>query len=149
MWSVWLVFCDCGFHSVCPLVEKDKRLMEASWWERLTEGETGSCSDGQGCVPSLLFELRPNYGGGNEDSGEKMVTVRSFFILGSKITEDSDCSHENKRCLFLGRKAMINLDSILKSRDITLPAKTCLVKTRVFPVVMYGCETWTIKKAER
>ena len=67
---------------------------------------------------------------------------------GSKITADGDCSHEIKRCLLLGRKAMINLDSILKSRDITLPTKVCLVKAMVFPVVMYGCESWTIKKAE-
>ena len=80
--------------------------------------------------------------------GETMETVRDFVFLGSKITADSDCSHEIKRCLLLGRKAMTNLDSILKSRDITLPTKVCLVKTMVFPVVMYGCESWTIKKAE-
>ena len=72
-----------------------------------------------------------------------------LFFLGSKITADGDCSHEIKRCLLLGRKAMTNLDSILKSRDITLPAKVHLVKAMVFPVVMYGCESWTIKKAER
>ena len=119
MWSVWLVFCDCGFHSVCPLMDKDKRVMEASWWERVTERGTGSCSDGQNCIPSLLFELRPNYGEGNEDNEETMETVRGFIILGSKITADSDYSHENKRCLLLRRKAMINLDSILKSRDIS------------------------------
>ena len=91
MWSDWLAFCDCGFQSVCPLMEKDKMLMEASWWERLTEGETGSCSDwgggggregmlsklliqfsveGRGCVPWLLFDLGPNYGGGDEDNGD-------------------------------------------------------------------------------
>ena len=81
--------------------------------------------------------------------GETMETVTDFIFLGSTITEDSDCSHEIKRCLLLGRKAMINLDSILKSRDITLPAKVHLVKAMVFPVVMYGCESWTIKKAER
>ena len=80
--------------------------------------------------------------------GETMETVRDFILGGSKITADGDCSHEIKRCLFLGRKAMTNLDSILKSRDITLPTKVCLVKTMVFPVVMYGCESWTIKKAE-
>ena len=73
---------------------------------------------------------------------------RDFIFLGSKITADGDCSHEIKRCLLLGRKAMTNLDSILKSRDITLPTKVCLVKAMVFPVVMYGCESWTIKKAE-
>ena len=81
--------------------------------------------------------------------GETMETVTDFIFLGSKTTADSDCSHEIKRCLLLGRKAMTNLDSILKSRDITLPAKVCLVKAMVFPVVMYGCERWTIKKAER
>ena len=73
---------------------------------------------------------------------------RDFIFLGSKITADGDCSHEIKRCLLLGRKAMTNLDSILKSRDITLPTKVHLVKAMVFPVVMYGCESWTIKKAE-
>ena len=77
-----------------------------------------------------------------------METVTDFIFLGSKITADGDCSHEIKRCLLLGRKAMTNLDSILKSRDITLPTKVCLVKARVFPVVMYACESWTVKKAE-
>ena len=81
--------------------------------------------------------------------GETMETVTDFIFLGSKITADGDCSHEIKRCLLLGRKAMTNLDSILKSRDTTLPTKVCLVKAMVFPVVMYGCENWTIKKAER
>ena len=80
--------------------------------------------------------------------GETMDTVTDFIFLGSKITADGDCSHGIKRCLLLGRKAMTNLDSILKSRDITLPAKFYLVKAMVFPVVMYGCESWTIKKAE-
>ena len=80
--------------------------------------------------------------------GETVETVRDFLFLGSKITADCDCSHEIERCLLLGRKAMTNLDSILKSRDITLPTKVCLVKAMVFPVVMYGCESWTIKKAE-
>ena len=75
-------------------------------------------------------------------------TVRDFIFLCSKITTDGDCSHEIKGHLLLGRKAMTNLDSILKSRDVTLPTKVCLVKAMVFPVVMYGCETWTIKKAE-
>ena len=77
-----------------------------------------------------------------------METVADFIFLGSKITMDSDCSHEIKRCSFLGRKAMTNLDSILKSRDITLPTKVHVVKTMVFPVVMYGCKSWTVKKAE-
>ena len=80
--------------------------------------------------------------------GKTMETVTDFIFLGSKITADGDCSHEIKRRLLLGRKAMINLDSILKSRDITLPTKVRLVKAMVFPVVMYGCESWTIKKAE-
>ena len=80
--------------------------------------------------------------------GETMETVRDFIVLGSKITADGDCSHEIKRCLLLGRKAMTNLDSVLKSRDIALPTKVLLVKAMVFPVVMYGCESWTVKKAE-
>ena len=71
-----------------------------------------------------------------------------LYFLGSKIIADGDCSHETKRCLLLGRKVMTNLDSILKSRDITLPKKVCLIKAMVFPVVMYGCESWTVKKAE-
>ena len=79
---------------------------------------------------------------------ETMVTVRDFIFLVSKITGDGDCSHEIKRQLLLERKAMTNLDSILKSRDITLPTKICVVKAMVFPVVMYGCESWTVKKAE-
>ena len=83
-----------------------------------------------------------------EIDGETVETVTDFICLGSKITADGNCSHEVKRCLLLGRKAMTNLDSILKSRDITLPTKVRLVKAMVFPVVMYGCETWTIKKAE-
>ena len=81
--------------------------------------------------------------------GETVKTVADFIFWGSRITEDGDCSHELKRRLFLGRKAMTNLDSILKSRDITLQTKVCLVKAMVFPVVMYGCESWTVKKAEK
>ena len=81
--------------------------------------------------------------------GETVETMADFIFLVSKITADGDCSHEIKRCLLLGRKAMTNLDSIIKSRDITLPTKVCLVKAMVFPVVMYGCESWTIKKAEQ
>ena len=82
------------------------------------------------------------------DDGETMEIVTDFIFLGSKITVEGDCSHEIKRHLLLGRKAMTDLDNILKSRDITLPTKVCLVKAMVFPVVMYGCESWTIKKAE-
>ena len=81
--------------------------------------------------------------------GETMETVTDFIFLGSKITADGDCSHEIKKHLLLGRKVMPNLDSILKSRDITLPTKAHLVKAMIFPVVMYGCESWTIKKAEQ
>ena len=83
-----------------------------------------------------------------QTGGETMETVTNFIFLGSKITADGDCSHEIKRFLLLERKVMTNLDSILKSRDITLPTKVRLVKAMVFPVVMYGCESWTIKKAE-
>ena len=83
-----------------------------------------------------------------EIDGETVETVTDFMLGGSKITADGHCNHESKRCLFLGRKAMTNLDSILKSRDFTLPTRVCLVKALVFPVVMYVCESWTIKKAE-
>ena len=83
-----------------------------------------------------------------EIDGETVETVSDFIFGGSKITADGDCSHEIKRCLLLGRKVMTNLDSVLKSRDITLPTKVRLVKAMVFPVVMYGCESWTVKKAE-
>ena len=83
-----------------------------------------------------------------EIDGETVETVSDFIFLGSKITADGDCSHEIKRCLLLGRKVMTNLDSIFKSRDITLPTKISLVKAMVYPVVMYGCESWTVKKAE-
>ena len=84
-----------------------------------------------------------------EIDGETVETVSDFIFLGSKITADGDCSHVIKRCLLLGRKVMTNLDSILTGRDITLPTKVHLVKAMVFPVVMYGCESWTIKRAER
>ena len=84
-----------------------------------------------------------------DGDGETRETVTDFIFLGSKITEDDDCSHEIKKCLLLGKKAMINLDSILKSRDITLLTMVCLVKAMVFPVAMYGCERWTMKKAEQ
>ena len=83
-----------------------------------------------------------------EIDGETVETVSDFIFLGSKITEDGDCSHEIKRLLLLERKVMTNLDSILKSRDITLPTRVCLVKAMVFPVVMYGCESWTMQKSE-
>ena len=84
-----------------------------------------------------------------ETDGETVEIVSDFILGGSKITADGDCSHEIKRCLLFGRKVMTNFDSILKSRDITLPTKVHLVKAMVFPVVIYGCESWTVKKAER
>ena len=84
-----------------------------------------------------------------EIDGETVETVSDFIFLGSKITADGDCSHGNKICLLLGRQAMTNLDSISESRNITLPTKVCLIKAVVFPIVMYGCEKWNIKKAER
>ena len=84
-----------------------------------------------------------------EIDGETVETVSDFSFRGSKITADGDCSHEIKRCLLLGRKVLTNLDSILKSRDISLPTEVHLVKAMVFPVAMYGCESWTVKKAER
>ena len=83
-----------------------------------------------------------------QTDGEIVETVSDFIFGGSKVTADGDCSHEIKRCLLLGRKVLTNLDNILKSLDITLPTKVCLVKAMVFPVVMYGCESWTVKKAE-
>ena len=83
-----------------------------------------------------------------QTDGKTMETVTDFIFLGSKITADGDCSHQIKRCLLFGRKVMTNLDSIFKSRNITLPTKVCLAKAMVFPVVMYGCESWTVKKAE-
>ena len=85
----------------------------------------------------------------SEIDGETVETVSDFIFWGSKITADGDCSHEIKKCLLLGRNVMTNLDSILKSRDVTLPKKVHLVKAMIFPVIMYGCESWTVKKAER
>ena len=93
-------------------------------------------------------EILPELVGKEKIDREKLETVTDLIFLGSKITADGDCSHEIKRCLLLERKAMTNPDSILKSRDITLPTKVYIVKAMVFPVVMYGCESWTIKKAE-
>jgi len=95
--------------------------------------------------PHLYYHLITS----REIDGETVETVSDFIFWGSKITADGDCNHEIKRCLLLGRKVMTNLDSILKSRDVTLPTKVRLIKAMVFPVVMYGCESWTVKKAER
>ena len=94
------------------------------------------------CLAGRFFTSEPGW----EIDGETVETVSDFIFLGSKITADGDCSHEIKRRLLLGRKVMSNLDSILKSRDITLPTKVRLVKAMVFPVVMYGCESWTVKR---
>ena len=99
-------------------------------------------------VPKKLIESSYGPITSWEIDGETVETVSDFIFLGSKITADGDCSHEIKRHLLLGRKVMTNLDTILKSRDITLPTKLRLVKAMVFPVVMYGCESWTVKKAE-
>ena len=101
------------------------------------------------CLKNQIFlVIYFSYSSAWEIDGETVETVSDFIVLGSKITADGDCSHEIKRHLLLGRKAMTNLDSILKSRDIILPTKVDLVKAVVFPVVRYGCDSWTIKKAE-
>ena len=101
-----------------------------------------------GKVMSLLFNMIQFPTTSWEIDGETVETVSDFIFLGSKITADGDCSHEIKRCLLLARKAMTNVDSMLKSRDTTLPTKVHLVQAMFFPVVMYGCESWTMKKAE-
>ena len=122
------------------LMVKEIRNKRASWWrwkrsvEKLNIQKTNIMASG----PIISWQT----------DWETMQTVTDAIFLGSKITADRDCSHEIKRHLLLGRKAMTNLDSILKSRDITLPTKICIVKAMVFPVIMYGCESWTIKKAE-
>ena len=100
-------------------------------------------------VCSWIFEEKKKFTVSWEIDGETVETVSEFIFLGSKITADGDCSHEIKRRLLLGRKVMTNLDSVLKSRDITLPTNVRLVKAMVFPMVMYGCESWTVRKAER
>ena len=116
--------------------------------ELLDEGEKGEWKSWL----KTQYSKNKDYGIGPNTSrqtdGETMETVMDFIFLGSKCTADSDCSHEIKRCLLLGRKAMTNPDSLLKSRDITLPTKVLIVRAMVFPAVMYGCESWTIKKAE-
>ena len=128
-----------------PLWQKAKTNLRASWWKwkrrvekvdlKLNIQKTKIMASG----PTTLWQI----------DGETVETVTGFILGGSKITADGDCSHEIKRCLLLGRKVMTNLDSILKSRDITLSTKVPLVKAMLFPVFMYGCERWTIKKAER
>ena len=125
-----------------PLWQKVKKNLRVSWWKwkrrvkKLASNSTFRKLRSWYLVPSL------------HGKWGTMETVTDFILGGSKIIADGDCSHEIKRCLFLGRKAMIDLDSILKSKDITLPTKVHLVKAMVFPVVMYGCESWTIKKPE-
>ena len=112
-----------------------------------TKEESGKCGLKLNIQKTKIMASRPITSWQTE--GETLQKVRDFILGGSKITAVGDCSHEIITCLFLGRKAMISLDSILKSRYITLPTNVCLVKAMVFPVVMYGCESWTIKKAER
>ena len=128
-----------------PLWQKMKKNKRASWWKwkrrvkniglKLNIQKTKIMASG----PITSWQI----------NGETVDTVADFIFLGSKITADGDCSHEIKRRLLLGRKVMTNLGSILKSRDITLPKNVCLVKAMVFPVVIFGCENWTIKKAEQ
>ena len=124
------------------------RLKGLGWRGRLSPYGTVSGSSQASEKLTNQVSLAQHPGEFVETHGETMETVADFIVLGSKITADGDCSHEIKRRLLLGRKAMTNLDSILKSRDITLPTKVCLVKAIVFPVVMYRCKSWTIKKPE-
>ena len=124
-----------------PLWQKVKRNSKASWWKWKESEKVGLKLNIQktkimACGPITSWQI----------DGETVETMSDFIFLGSKITADGDCSHEIKRRLLLGRKVMSNLDSIFKSRVITLPTKVHLVKAMVFPVVMYGCESWTIKK---
>ena len=114
----------------------------------MVESSDNMWSTGEGTSKPLQYSCVENPMNSSWVDGETMETVRDFIFLGSKITADGDFSHEIKRCLLLGGKAVTNLDSILKSRDITLLTKVHIVKGMVFPVVMYGCESWTIKKAE-
>ena len=123
-----------------PLWQKTKRNSRASWWKWKKESEKAG----------LKFNIQKTkiMTSSQQIDGKTMEILIDFIFLGSKITANGDCSCEIKRHLLLRRKAMTNLDSILKSSDITLPPKVCVVKAMVFPVVMYGCESWTIKKAE-
>ena len=127
-----------------PLLQKVKKNWRASWWKWKRSEKLGLRLNIQ---KSKIMASGPITSW--QIDGETVETVTDFTFGGSKITTEGDCSHEIKRCLLLGRKVMTNLDCILKSRDITLSAKVCLVKAMVFPVVMYGSESWTIKKAER
>ena len=124
-----------------PLWQKVKRNKRASWWrwKRRVKGWF---------FHSIFKKQRSSLIISWEIKWEKIETVTDFILQGSKVTVDGDCSHEIKRCLLLGRKAMTILDTVLKRRDITLPTKLCIFKALVFPVVTYGCECWTIKKTE-
>ena len=145
MWSLWLVFCDCHFHSVCPLMDKDKRLMETFWWERLTVGESGSCSDGQamlsksliqfsfngpGCVPSLLFDLRPIYGGVNEDTGDLLQKVPCMHCPGPCSRPPSTHAFPGDSWTLTGRSESVSCGSLLLSpgswctQVLLLPSKS-------------------------
>ena len=127
-------------HAVTPLLwQKMKKNERASWWKWKESENVGL---------KLNFQKMKIIASGPITSWQTVETVADFIFLGFKITADGDRSHEIKICLLLGRKVITNLHSILKNRDITLPTKVCLVKAMFFPVVMYGCESWTIKKAE-
>ena len=129
-----------------PLWQKVKRNWRASWWKWKR-----SVKNLVRCFELNIKKMKILASGpvtSWQVDGETMEIATDFIFLGSRITEDGDCSHEIQRCLFLGRKVMTNIDSILNSRDITLPKNICLVKAVVFPVVMYWCESWTINKAE-
>ena len=116
-------------------------------WHHQLKGHEFEDTPGDICYRFVIYGLY--YVEVWQIDGETVETVKDFILGGSKISADGECSHEIKRCLLLGRKVMTNLDSIFKSRDIALPTKVRLVKAMVFPVVMYGCESWTVKKAER
>ena len=129
----------CRWHHPCGRKRRTKQPLderESGEWKSCLKAQHSENED-HGIWPITPWQI----------DGETVETVSDFIFLGSRITADGDCSHEIKRRLLLGRKVMTNLDSIFKSRDITLPTKVCLVKAMVFPVVMYGCESWTVKKA--
>ena len=138
-------------HVTCKLMSlsiTSDMQMAPPLWQKVDESERG---EGKIWLEAQHSETKIMASGPISSwqiNGETVETVADFIFLGSKITADGDCSHEIKRCLLLGRKVMTNLDSMFKSRDITLPTKVRLVKAMVFPVVMYGCESWTVKKAE-
>ena len=128
-----------------PLMAESKEELKSLWMKVKEESEKAGLKLNIQKTKIMAYGPITSW----QIDGETVETVVALIFLGSKITAESDCSHEIKRCLLLGRKVMTNLDSILKSRDITLPPRVRLVKAVVFPVAMYGCESWTIKKAER